>query len=538
MKFSKRLKLGLAAGLALTAGAVNAAPSYAAHQTVTALNTNNEIVQFAVGTPGTYITQSAITFPAGVTDTDLIGIDYRPRGGNLMAQASMGSIYVLEPPATFPGNWTATRVDAPNINPFTGTPTTFGFDFNPTVDRIRTVNDAAGGAAGDANYNDFRFNPNNGQQVDGNDGGTTPIAGLQADGDLTFATGDANQGDTPVVGGAAYTNNFNGATTTTLYDIETGNDVLTTQNPPNAGTLNTVGSLGVPTTEIVGFDIETGTGAPYAALQPMAGAQSTFYRLDLMTGAATQSGAGLIGPAASAPIESLSLIPVPVLRFTNTTTTVAENGGNAQVTVVREGPLNQTATVNYTTVDGTATQPGDYTTTSGTLTFVPNDAQETISIPIANDTADEPGANETFTVSLSAPSTSANLFAAPPNATTTVAIADDEATPGTLVALVSVPFQSEKTVKNRKELRYSYSCDQACTESSSLQLRSGTELSSNSSSQGGPGKLDQAFDLTAADLKKIKNQGGKKGVPLQIVSTFTDGLSNQQQQTTKFKLDR
>ncbi len=55
MKLSKRLKLGIAAAAALTVGAVNAAPSYAVHQTVTGLTTSNQIVQFAVGTPNTLV---------------------------------------------------------------------------------------------------------------------------------------------------------------------------------------------------------------------------------------------------------------------------------------------------------------------------------------------------------------------------------------------------------------------------------------------------------------------------------------------------
>ena len=533
MKFSTRTKLGAAAGLALIFGAVNAAPSYAVHQTVTGLNTSDEIVQFNVGTPGTYTTgPSAVTFAAGVTDTNLIGIDYRPRGGNLFAQASQGSIYVLDPPAAFPGNWVATRVAAPNLNPFTGAPTTFGFDFNPQVDRIRTVNDAAGVAPGDANYNNFRFNPNNGQQVDGD----TVTAGLQADGDLAFAPADPNLGDVPVVGGSAYTNNIDGTTSTTLYDIETGNDVLVTQNPPNNGTLNTVGALGFPTTEIVGFDIESGTGTPYAALQPMGGAQSTFYRLDLLTGGATVVGAGSIGPAASAPIDSLSLRPIPVLRFTNATTSVAENGGSATVTVVREGPLNQTATVNYATSNGTATAGSDYTAAMGTLTFVPGDAQESITIPITDDLDDEPGAAETLTVTLSGPSQSANLFASP--ATSQVAIVDDEATPGTLVALVSVPFQAEKKVAKSKELKYSFSCDQECSVSSSLQLKNGDELAVDTGALANSGKSDEVFTLDNGDVKDIRNAKGRKSVPLQIVSTFTDGNSNMQVITTKFKLDR
>jgi hypothetical protein len=119
-----------------------------------------------------------------------------------------------------------------------------------------------------------------------------------------------------------------------------------------------------------------------------------------------------------------------------------------------------------------------------------------------------------------------------------VAIVDDEATPGTLVALVSVPFQTEKKVKKSKQLKYSYSCDQACSESSSLQLKNGTELATNSSSLPDSGKTNQVFTLNKAAVKAIKKAKGKKSVALKIVTTFTDGDAYEEQTTTKFRLDR
>jgi hypothetical protein len=55
--------------------------------------------------------------------------------------------------------------------------------------------------------------------------------------------------------GSAYTNNFAGASVTTLYGIDSNLDILATQNPPNAGLLNTVGPLGFNASDLVGFDI-------------------------------------------------------------------------------------------------------------------------------------------------------------------------------------------------------------------------------------------------------------------------------------------
>jgi hypothetical protein len=64
-------------------------------------------------------------------------------------------------------------------------------------------------------------------------------------------------------------------------------------------------------------------------------------------------------------------------------------------------PSGRTVTVQWATTDGTATQPTDYTPGSGTVTFLPGDTSETISVTVNGDTALE--LDEAFTVALSAP---------------------------------------------------------------------------------------------------------------------------------------
>jgi Domain of unknown function (DUF4394)/Calx-beta domain len=539
MRVTKRFKLAMAAGLALTASAVAAAPSHAAHQTVTGLTneTPSRIVQFAVGTPGTLVngTPSAITFASGATDTDLVGIDYRPRGNALFAMGSGGTLYTLTPPATPPGNFTATRVNTPAMSPFTGTPTSFGFDFNPTVDRIRVVNNADGVAIADGNYNNYRFNPDNGAQVDGNHGQAAeppPFpAGVQADGDLRYA----DMSDPSIVA-SAYTNNFDGATTTTLFGIDSQTDNLTVQNPPNLGTQNVVGPLGVNTTELAGFDIEGGTGTAYAALQPVGDAESSFYRVDLTVAAALPptSGPNQIGPDGTPPLESISLVPTSVLRFPNAVTSVAENGGNATINVVREGPLNRTTTVNYATeiADGDTASASDFTATGGTLTFAAGDASESFTVPITDDGADEP--NETFTVRLSAPNVASNLQMPP---TAQVQIVDDDATPGGLNPLVDVPRQSLKQVLSRREVRYRLSCNTACDESTVLRLRS-DELGRSPSSLGVAGSARAEIALGKDARKALRTAPGRNGVGVKLISTFTDSDQNETRIATRFLLAR
>ena len=83
---------------------------------------------------------------------------------------------------------------------------------------------------------------------------------------LAFNANDVNARKRPRVSGAGYTNSVAGATSTTLYDIDTNKDVLVTQLPPNDGTLNTVGRLGYNVRTVAGFDI-LASGPAYAVVR-------------------------------------------------------------------------------------------------------------------------------------------------------------------------------------------------------------------------------------------------------------------------------
>ena len=80
------------------------------------------------------------------------------------------------------------------------------------------------------------------------------------------------------------------------------------------------------------------------------------------------------------------------------------NSGSAiaEFTVTLTDAPGQEATIAFTTVDATATDPGDYTTASGTLVFGPTETSKTISVPVHGDTLSE--LDEQFTLSLSSPS--------------------------------------------------------------------------------------------------------------------------------------
>lgn len=196
---------------------------------------------------GATTTTKAITgLQSGET---LYGIDIRPLNGQLYALGSTSRVYTINT-----ASGAATAVGAPISPALTGGD--FGFDFNPTVDRIRIISNSG---------QNLRYNPNdNAVIVDGN---LNP--------------------NSPNVTAAAYTNNFAGATSTILYDIDTrtANAMLVRQNPPNNGTLVPIGALGLQIEGANGFDIGGTSGIGYAMLR--SGGATRLYTINLMTGAAT-----------------------------------------------------------------------------------------------------------------------------------------------------------------------------------------------------------------------------------------------------------
>lgn len=252
----------------------------------------DRLITFRADQPHNTKTYDVVGLRAG---EEIVGLDVRPATGELFAQAKQGGDDVAG------GNSSLYRVELGRKRTATATFVAtyapqpagqrFGFDFNPTVDRIRTISDS-----------------NDNKRTVPDTGATTQ------DGPLAYAAGDPNEGRDPDAVGAAYTNSFLGAPnpagtpagqgrTTTLYDIDARQDVLATQAPPNAGTLNTVGSLGVDTTGTVGFDISPFSGTPYAALLRSGRSHSGLYRVDLATGAAV-----LIGSIDDAPVEALAVL--------------------------------------------------------------------------------------------------------------------------------------------------------------------------------------------------------------------------------------
>jgi hypothetical protein len=133
----------------------------------------------------------------------------------------------------------------------------------------------------------------------------------QTGADLFYGVADPNAGADPNVVALAYSNNFRSAPTTQAYGIDAGLDILVTL-AGNAGTLATVGPLGVDVTDLAGFDISGETGAAYAVMTPAGSSQSIFYTINLATGAATPVGpVGAIGGGVVITAMTVDLIPEP-----------------------------------------------------------------------------------------------------------------------------------------------------------------------------------------------------------------------------------
>jgi hypothetical protein len=78
---------------------------------------------------------------------------------------------------------------------------------------------------------------------------------------------------------------------------------------------------------------------------------------------------------------------------------VNETDGTATLAVTLDGPPAGDFTLDYATADGTATAPGDYTSTSGTLHFTSGDGSaQSVTVPIVDNGTPQP--DHTFTVAL------------------------------------------------------------------------------------------------------------------------------------------
>ncbi len=212
-----------------------------------AVDESNNLMVFNYMNIGTPVSKAITGLQTGES---ILGIDFRPATGQLFALGSTSRLYVLN---TSSGVATVVGT-APFATALAGT--SFGFDFNPTVDRIRCISNTG---------QNLRLHPETGA--------------------IAAVDGALNPG-TPSITASAYTNNFAGATSTVLFNIDNVTDKLYKQDPPNNGTLVEVGALGINVETVGGFDISSRGGIAYAALK--VGDKSSIYTINLTTGAATK----------------------------------------------------------------------------------------------------------------------------------------------------------------------------------------------------------------------------------------------------------
>jgi MYXO-CTERM domain-containing protein len=264
--------------LGCIATALTGAISTGRAETIFGLSTVNSIFSFDSATPGTAtaaITISGVTGGATITD-----IDFSPVAGTLYGIATNGDLYRID---TTTGAATLTIGVGAQIAPNTITAPTV-MDFNPAADRIRIFEGSS----------NFRLT-----------GDATTFDSAQTAGTVSIDGTFSGVGGANLVA-AAYTNNFNGTGSTTLYSLNTtGGNSLVIHSGLTFSTIAEVGALGVNIgTTNVGFDISALQGAATGFVSD----DDNFYTVDLATGAATL--VGVIGNGALT-TQSIAASTVP-----------------------------------------------------------------------------------------------------------------------------------------------------------------------------------------------------------------------------------
>jgi hypothetical protein len=283
-----------------------------------AIDTNNHILTFDSATPGTIDAFVAITGLVDGSGETIVGIDVRPATSELYAlgvKTAAGvddlRLYRLDP-VTGAATHIGSVINVISVN------SVYGFDFNPTSDRIRVVSDT---------HENLRINPDTGARADSpaNDTDLNPLSNT--------------------ITAVAYDRNFPGsvgnAAGTTLYGIDTANDQLVligglNQNPsPNLGAVTNVGSLGANVTGVGGFDIQ-GVNTALAVLT--IGGVTGLSTINLTTGALTP-----IGPVGTGTVTlSGFTVAGPEVKFPNAkTATYVDADGDLVTIKVTKGTLGR-----------------------------------------------------------------------------------------------------------------------------------------------------------------------------------------------------
>jgi hypothetical protein len=236
----------------ISAAFVLAAASSAHAELIYGINGANQLIGFDSAAPNTILST------VNIAGASILNIDFNA-SGVLYGLSDNNELYTINL-----GTGATSLVGSPAI--------TGGFDygFDVSASGIRVVTDAGG---------NFRVNPANGA--------------------LTIDTGSTLS----LVGSASQF----GIT----YGIDANLDILTRTLDPNSGVYETVGSLGLDVTGLLGFDISDSTGIAYVSLSED-GFTSQLYTINLLTGAVSEiGGIGSVGGDTTLDIATFAAIPEP-----------------------------------------------------------------------------------------------------------------------------------------------------------------------------------------------------------------------------------
>ena len=186
----------------------------------------NSLAKYSTAKPEKLISSSKV---AGLQpDEKILGIDFRPATAELYALGSNSRLYTINTytgMATFVAALSNIPTGSTTAVPLLLSGTSFAFDFNPTVDRIRIIS-------------------NTGQNLRAH-----PMTGV------TLVDGSINPSPLSV-NAAAYSNNDTvSSTPTKLFALEISNDKIHEVNPPNNGTLTDPLPIKLNISGDGGFDI-------------------------------------------------------------------------------------------------------------------------------------------------------------------------------------------------------------------------------------------------------------------------------------------
>jgi hypothetical protein len=236
---------------------------------------DGKIVTFDSTSPQTFA--SAVTVIGLAADEIIVGTSIRPTDGVVFAVGSTSRLYQIQPDTGFAAA-AGGFVFSP---PLDGTD--FGVAFDPSGELLRVTSNTG---------QNLVLNPAN---------GTT----ASVDPPLVYAQGDANAGLSAGIVACGWS--VSQQTGARLYGIDFARGLLVWIDVPTAGSVRTVGPLGVGALVgggFTGFDVSPSTGVAYAELAPVGGSTSRLYSINLATGAAAQ-----VGSAMTSMLRGASVVP-------------------------------------------------------------------------------------------------------------------------------------------------------------------------------------------------------------------------------------